>query len=57
MTFGVPNGPRTLKADLVLVAPNNGRLFRIISLQYNPDTITRSYQVQGAGGDGGAERA
>jgi hypothetical protein len=26
-------------------------------LQYNPDTLTRSYQVQGAGGEGGGERA
>ena len=28
-----------------------------IALQYNPDTLTRSYQVQGVGGDGGGERA
>ncbi|OIQ69328.1 hypothetical protein GALL_490740 [mine drainage metagenome] len=26
-------------------------------MQYNPDTLTRSYQVQGVGGDGGGERA
>lgn len=30
---------------------------RTIALQYNPDTLTRSYQVQGVGGDGGGERA
>ena len=30
---------------------------RTIALQYNSDTLTRSYQVQDAGGDGGAERA
>ena len=28
-----------------------------IALQYNPDTLTRSYQVQGVGGEGGGERA
>ena len=30
---------------------------RVISLQYNPDALTRSYQVQGVGGEGGGERA
>jgi hypothetical protein len=30
---------------------------RSIALQYTPDTLTRSYQVQGVGGDGGGERA
>jgi len=35
----------------------NGAVKRTIALQYNPDTLSRSYQVQGAGGDGGAERA
>jgi hypothetical protein len=30
---------------------------RVISLQYNPDSLTRSYQVQGVGGEGGGERA
>jgi hypothetical protein len=29
----------------------------VISLQYNPDTLSRSYQVQGVGGEGGGERA
>jgi hypothetical protein len=27
---------------------------RIITLQYNPDTLTRSLQVQGVGSEGGA---
>ena len=28
-------------------------MLRIIALQYNPDTLTRSLQVQGVGGEGG----
>ena len=34
-----------------------GAITRTIALQYNPDTLTRSYQVQGVGGEGGGERA
>jgi hypothetical protein len=41
----------------VILAPGGGALLRTIALQYNPDTLTRSYQVQGVGGDGGGERA
>ncbi len=29
----------------------------VISLQYNPDSLSRSYQIQGVGGEGGGERA
>jgi hypothetical protein len=49
--------PRLIKGGLVVLAPGGGALQRTISLQYNPDTLTRSYQVQGVGGDGGGERA
>ena len=50
-----PNSPRLLKGGLVLVDPESVQVRRIITLQYKPDTHSRSYQVQG--GDGGAERA
>jgi hypothetical protein len=46
-----------LKGGLVILDPASGAVKRIIALQYNPDTITRSYQVQGVGGEGGGERA
>jgi hypothetical protein len=49
--------PHLIKGGLVLLAPGGGAVQRVISLQYNPDTLSRSYQVQGIGGDGGAERA
>jgi hypothetical protein len=40
---------RLLKGGLVLVDPQSGALQRVIALQYNPDTISRTLQVQGAG--------
>jgi hypothetical protein len=55
MTF--PNSPQLIKGGLVVLAPGGGPVQRTIALQYNPETISRSYQVQGVGGEGGAERA
>ena len=49
--------PKLIKGGLVVLDPASGAVRRIIALQYNPDTITRSYQVQGVGGEGGGERA
>lgn len=51
------SSPRLTKGGLVVLAPGGGAVRRTIALQYNPDTLTRSYQVQGVGGDGGGERA
>ncbi len=48
-----PNSPRLLKGGIVLLDAESGSVRRIISLQYNPDTLTRTLQVQGAGGEGG----
>jgi hypothetical protein len=47
-----PGSPRTLKGGIVLIDPATGRRRRLIVLQYNPESLTRSLQVQGAG-DGG----
>ena len=51
------SSPRLIKGGLVVLAPGGGPVQRTIALQYNPETLTRSYQVQGVGGDGGGERA
>jgi hypothetical protein len=48
-----PNSPRLIKGGLVLIDPESARVLRIISLQYNPDSLTRSLQIQSAGGEGG----
>lgn len=42
--------PRLLKGGIVQVDADSGRLLRTIVLQYNPDSLTRSMQVQAAGG-------
>jgi hypothetical protein len=52
-----PSSPKVLKGGLVILAPGGTTVRRVISLQYNPDSLTRNYQVQGIGGEGGGERA
>lgn len=51
------NSPKLIKGGLVILDAQSGQIQRSIALQYNPDSLQRSYQVQGTGGDGGAERA
>jgi hypothetical protein len=48
-----PGSPRLLKGGLVLLDPATAAIRRIVSLQYNPDTLQRTLQVQGAGGESG----
>jgi hypothetical protein len=48
-----PGSPRLLRGGLVLVDPGAGSVLRIIALQYNPDTLTRSFQIRGVGQDSG----
>src|SRR5881397_1541939 len=48
-----PGSPKLLKGGLVLLDPDSGAVQRIIILQYNPDTLTRTLQVKGAGAEGG----
>jgi hypothetical protein len=51
---GFSNSPRLLKAGLVLIDPESAAVQRVISLQYNPQTLTRSLQVQDAAASGGS---
>lgn len=55
--MSLSSSPRLIKGGLVILAPGGGAVRAMISLQYNPDSLSRSYQVQGVGGDGGGERA
>ena len=48
-----PNSPQLLKAGLVLVDPDSGAVRRVINLQYNPETLSRSLQPQTVGGESG----
>jgi len=42
-----------VKGGIVRVAPDSGQVLNVIALQYNPDTVTRSLQVQGVGTESG----
>jgi hypothetical protein len=48
-----PGSPRLVKGGIVLVDPDSAAVQKIIVLQYNPDTLTRSLQPQSVkeGGD------
>jgi len=48
-----PGSPRLLKGGIVLIDPDTSVVQRIIALQYNPDTLTRTLQVKGVGAEGG----
>jgi hypothetical protein len=48
-----PRSPLVLKGGLVLLAPQSGAVLRVIALQYNPDTLTRSFQIRGVGAESG----
>jgi len=48
-----PGSPRLLKGGIVLIDPETGLVRRVIALQYNPDTITRSLQPQAFGAESG----
>ncbi len=48
-----PGSPKLIRGGIVLVDPTTSVVQRIIALQYNPDTISRTLQVQGIGGESG----
>jgi hypothetical protein len=50
---GFPGSPRLTKGGIVLIDPTTAAVVRVIALQYNPDTLTRTLQVQAMGGEGG----
>jgi hypothetical protein len=52
-----PNSPRILKGGLVLIDPESPHVQRLISLQYNPDSLSRTLQVQGTGESGDRSEA
>lgn len=53
-----PNSPRLLKGGIVLLDPQTERVQRVITLQYNPDTLSRTLQVKSIeGGEGDRSQA
>ena len=49
---GPANAPRLIRGGIVLVDPRSGQVLRVIALQYNPDTLTRTLQPQAVTGEG-----
>lgn len=47
-----PGSPRLLKGGIVLIDPASSAVQRIVALQYNADTLSRTLQVQGVGEGG-----
>lgn len=47
-----PNSPKLIKGGLVLVDAESAQVRRVISLQYNADSLTRKLQAQSVGGEG-----
>ena len=47
------NTPRLIKCGIVLIDPDSGTVLRVIALQYNPESLSRTLQVQtvAEGGD------
>jgi hypothetical protein len=48
-----PGSPRLLKGGIVLLDPDTSAVRRVINLQYNPDTLSRSLQIQGTSNESG----
>ncbi len=46
---GLSSSPRLVKGGIVLVDPQSGQVKRVVALQYNPDTLTRTLAMQSIG--------
>ena len=44
-----PQSPRLLKGGIVLIDPDTSAVKRVISLQYNPDKLSRTLKGQCVG--------
>jgi hypothetical protein len=49
--------PRLLKGGLVQIDPDTSKVLRVIALQFNPDSLSRSVQVQATGETGDRSEA
>jgi len=47
-----PNSPKLVRGGLLLVDPSSGAVWRVITLQYNPDSISRSLQIKSTATEG-----
>jgi hypothetical protein len=49
--------PKILKGGIALIEPDTGRVLRVIALQYNPETLSRTLQALAAGPESGTDRS
>jgi hypothetical protein len=49
--------PKLLKGGLVIIDPQTAAVLRVIILQYNPDSLSRTLQAQGTGEASGRSQA
>jgi hypothetical protein len=54
---GFPGSPRLVKGGLAQIDPDTGSVLRVISLQYNPDSLTRTLQIQSTSPGGGGDQS
>jgi hypothetical protein len=47
---GFPNSPRLVKGGIVTMDPDTSALQSVIALQYNPDSLSRTLQIQAVPG-------
>lgn len=52
-----PGSPKLLKGGIVLIDPGTAKVMRVIVLQYSPDTLSRTLQVQAIGESGNRSEA
>src|SRR5262249_37202768 len=50
MPSGFPNSPRLVRGGIVTLDPDTATVRNVIALQYNPDTLTRTLQIQAVPG-------
>ena len=48
-----PGSPHLLKGGIALLDPDTGMVQQILPLQYNPDTLARSFKIKGVGAESG----
>jgi hypothetical protein len=46
MGSGFPNSPRLVKGGIVTMDPDTSAVLSVIALQYNPDSLSRTLQIQ-----------
>ena len=52
-----PGSPKLIKGGIVQLDSDSSRVKRVISLQINPETLNRSFQIQGIDGGEGGDRS